>query len=312
MPAGMKYTFYTTDVFTDRIFGGNQLAVLPDARGLSLEQMQAIAAEFNYAESTFVLPPEDEGQTFRLRIFTPHHEMEFAGHPTVGSALVLAWIGKVPIEGTETEVVFSENVGPIPVRIEAEGGRAVRAELSARLPEFGPEPPPVGEIAALLGLAEADIVVGSEGQEDRPMAVSCGAPYLIVTVGSLAALERIEIDPSAWKRSFTGCWADAVYAICRETAPEEPGDFRARMFTPGIHDEDAATGSAAAALAGYLSRLTDLADGTERWVIHQGVEMGRPSRLDIALDMSGGALTAIRVAGRAVPVASGEIEVPDL
>jgi trans-2,3-dihydro-3-hydroxyanthranilate isomerase len=136
------YRFATADVFTDTPFGGNQLAVIPDARGLDTERMQAVAREFNYSETVFVFPPENSAHTRRLRIFTPAAELPFAGHPTVGTAFVLASLGEIPLEDDETDIVFEENVGPVPVRIRSREGRPVFTQLSvAKLPETGPPPP---------------------------------------------------------------------------------------------------------------------------------------------------------------------------
>ena len=156
-----RYRYLTADVFTDRIFGGNQLAAFPDARGLETSRMQDVARELNLSETVFVFPPEDRRHTRRLRIFTPGRELPFAGHPTVGTGFVLAAIGDVPLAGPLTRIVFEEGVGPVPVSIRAEGGRPVFSQLSvARLPELGPEPPPREEIAAVLSLAPGEIEIG--------------------------------------------------------------------------------------------------------------------------------------------------------
>lgn len=303
----MKYRFYTTDVFTSRIFGGNPLAVLPEAQGLNEAQMQAVASEFNLSETAFVLPPEAEGQTFRVRFFTPGHELPFAGHPTIGTALVLAWTGAIPLRGNGADVVFGEGVGPVPVHIEAKGGKAVSAQLTAaKLPEFGPETPDVAELAAMLSLEPGDIL---DNAADRPTAVSCGTPFVVVPVTGLDALGRARLDPTAWQNTLADFWAPDVYLISQTGQ----GEVRARMFAPGMNiAEDPATGAAASALAGYLARQTERRDGTESWTIHQGVEMGRPSLLNLEGEFAGGRLTAVRLSGGAVPVASGEIEVPEV
>lgn len=298
------YAFVTADVFTDRLFGGNPLAVLTDARGLDTAAMLQITREFNYSETVFVLPPQDPAHTRRVRIFTPGAELPFAGHPTVGTAFVLAAMGAVPLAGPQTRIVLEEGVGPVPVTIWAENGRPVFTQLSAaRMPQFGPPPPPVEEIAATLGLSPADLLLG----EYAPQAVSCGVPFLFVPLRSRAAVARISLDRAAWQRSLASYWAPEVFAFSFEA--EQPGsDLHARMFAPKLGiGEDPATGSAATALAGYLSARDASPRTALRWTVEQGFEMGRPSILEVEADRQGGAVTAIRVGGRSVLVSSGTL-----
>ena len=297
--------FFTADVFTDRMFGGNQLAVFPDASGLDGPVMQAIARELNLSETVFVLPPADPAHTRRLRIFTPGSELPFAGHPTIGTAFVLASIGAIPLGPSGASIVFEEGVGPVPVVIRVEGGRPGYCELTAaRLPEEGPSPPPLEEIAASVSLRPEDL----RSDELSPRGVSCGVPYLFVPLRDEDALARARVDHSAWERSIAQWWASAVFLLV-DTRGRGGVDFRARMFAPGIGIvEDPATGSAAAALAGYVP-TGGSPDGTVRWVIEQGVEMGRPSRLHVACDRSGGRVSAVRVGGSSVLVAEGRIAV---
>lgn len=307
----MRYRFYTADVFTDQVFGGNPLAVFPEAEGLGGEAMQRIAREFNISETVFVLAPDDPAHTCRLRIFTPGRELPFAGHPTIGAALVLAWAGKVPLAGPESRIVFEEGVGPVPVTITARDGRAARAEFSAaKMPEYGPEPPGRAELARLLSLAEQDLLPGPGRPDDRPRAVSCGVPFLFVPVADRDALARAALRREVWDRLLAPYWAPAVFVFTYD-AEGRGHDVRARMFSPlmGIA-EDPATGAAVTALAGYLAPLGGMREGTLRWVVEQGYEMGRPSLLEVEADLAEGAVTAIRVAGTAVPVSEGEMEVP--
>jgi trans-2,3-dihydro-3-hydroxyanthranilate isomerase len=294
----MRYRFMTCDVFTERRFGGNQLAVLPEADGLTEPQMQAIAAEFNYSETTFVLPPADPAHLARLRIFTPRAEMPFAGHPTVGTALVLAWLGRVPDGG---ELVLEELAGPVPVRIRKGGSRAAFAEFSAPAAATHGAPLAVAPLAEALGLAAADLV--SLG--GLPCVASCGAPFLLVELASRAALARANLDA----RTELPAGATGVHLFTRETG-DVAIDLRARMFAPahGV-PEDPATGSAAAALAGFLGGLPGLADGWHSWRIAQGIEMGRPSLIAARADREHGKVREVRVGGSAVPVAEGTIEV---
>ena len=302
-----EYTYYTADVFTDQVFGGNPLAVLPDARGLDPVRMQLIAREFNYSESVFVLPPDDPAHTRRLRIFTPGGELPFAGHPTVGTAFVLAATGALPLTGDLTRIVFEEGVGPVPVAIRARDGVPFYTQLSAaKMPEFGPEPPPVAEIAGVFGLKPGDFL----GGDYAPQAVSCGVPFLFAPLTSRAALARIRLDRDAWERSLAGYWAPEVYLFSFET--EHPtSDLHARMFAPrmGIA-EDPATGAAATALAGYLSRRDRSPAEQLHWVVEQGFEMGRPSILEVEAERQAGSVTAIRVGGASVLVSSGRLSIP--
>ncbi len=296
------FRYFTTDVFTNSRFGGNQLAVIPDAREIPEELLLPIAREFNYSETTFVYPPTEEGHTRRVRIFTPGGEVPFAGHPTIGTAIVLAAIGDVPVGTGETRIVLGENVGPVPVvirRVHAGGGWA---QLSAaKMPEIGPPVPSRSMLAKMLGLTTDDVMATSE----RPQAVSCGLPFLIVPLTSVKAVSRARVNVERWEETLGNAWASMiwVYAADPETAERH---YRARMFAPGISvPEDPATGSAAVTFAGYLAARARTRTGTLAWTIDQGVEMGRPSRLEIEADKADGAITALRVGGEAVLVSEG-------
>jgi trans-2,3-dihydro-3-hydroxyanthranilate isomerase len=301
--------FYTADVFTGEMFGGNQLAVFPAPRGLDARLMQAIARELNLSETVFVFPPEDPGHTRKLRIFTPGTELPFAGHPTLGAAFVLATIGEVALDGASTPIVFEEGVGPISVTIGAEGGRPTYCALTAaRLPEFGPPPPPVDEIAAVLSLRPEEI----RRDDLTPRAASCGVPFFFVPLRDEGALARARPDLSIWERSFSNWWAPHLYPFV-ETAGRKGADIRARMFAPGMGiAEDPATGAAAAALAGYLAATLPPGNGTLRWVVDQGIEMGRPSRMHVECDRDGDRVVAVRLGGSAVMVAEGSLAVPSI
>jgi trans-2,3-dihydro-3-hydroxyanthranilate isomerase len=294
--------FYTADVFTGEMFGGNQLAVFPAAGGLDARLMQAIARELNLAETVFVFPPDDPAHTRKLRIFTPGMELPFAGHPTLGTAFVLASLAEVKLDGAMTSIVLEEGVGPVSVRIRVEGGLPTYCELtSARLPEFGPAPPPLDEIAAVLSLRPDEI--RTDGFS--PRGASCGVPFLLVPVRDAVALVRARPELSVWERSFSSCWAPHLYPFV-ETAGRDGADIRARMFAPALGiAEDPATGAAAAALAGYLAAALPPGHGTLRWVVDQGIEMGRPSRLHVECDRDGERVVAVRVGGSAVMVAEG-------
>lgn len=300
----MARRYVTADVFTSVPFGGNQLAVLPDARGLTTEQMLAITREFNYAESVFVLPPE-QGGTRKLRIFTPGGEVPFAGHPTVGTAHVLATLGEVALTGDETRIVFEEGVGPVPVLIRSSGGTPTFCQLSvAKLPEVGPPPPTRQTLAEILSIEPDDIIGGMS----PPQAISCGLPFLLVPLKNRQAVARARVRLDKWEAVLERWWANMLLVFSRD--PEDAAhDVRARMFGPGVAvPEDPATGSAAAALGGYLGARDTKGDGTLKWVIEQGYEMGRPSQLHVEVDKQGGAITAIRVGGSSVLMMEGTLQ----
>ena len=306
----MRYRFVTADVFTDRIFAGNPLAVLPDARALSTEQMQRIAVEFNLSETAFVLPPNDRAHTRRLRIFTPGTELPFAGHPTIGTAVILASIGDVPLAGDETRITFEEGAGPVPVTIRARAGRVESAQLTAAMtPErMGVDLPGAGDIARALSLEESDLL----GDAFAPEAWTAGVPFLFVALRDLHALGRARVEPSAWDAVAARTGIGEIYLFTMDVDSGAGADVRARMFAPGLGvAEDPATGGAAAAFAGYLGVRTRLRDGPARWVVHQGVEMGRPSRLEVEAEKRDGNVVAARVAGAAVLVSEGTIDAGD-
>jgi trans-2,3-dihydro-3-hydroxyanthranilate isomerase len=301
--------FVTADVFTGRPFGGNPLAVFPRAEGIPVETMQAIAREFNFSETTFVLPPERSGSTRRVRIFTPRAELPFAGHPTIGTAHVLVATGVIgasagaPGSGT-IDLVFDEGVGPIPVQVTLEEGTPRFAEMTvARLPEPGPAPPDDPALAAMLSLSPDDLL----GPPFQPQAFSCGLPFLYVPLRSRQALSRSRLEVSLWRDTLRDFWAKDVFVMAWDGTPGGPV-LHARMFAPGSGiEEDPATGSAAAALSGYLAARDGSAATILQWTINQGADMGRPSLLRVIADRSGGRLTRVRVGGSSVIMTEGEL-----
>ena len=298
----MNARYLTADVFTDKRFGGNQLAVFPDASGIAPDLMPHIAREFNYSETTFVLPPADSRHTAKVRIFTPGGELQFAGHPTIGTAHVLASIGAIPLDGPETRIVLEEGVGPVPVTIRSVNGRPEFAQLSAaRLPEIGPPPPSRETLAAMLSLATADVLHGDMSSQ----AVSCGTPFLLIPLSDLAAVRRSRLKLDLWESALRGYITDKVLVFAMDAETPE-GDVRARMYAPGINVvEDPATGSAAVCLGGYLAARDPRFDGTMSWIVEQGFEMGRPSILEVEADKQNGKVTATRVGGKTVLVCEG-------
>jgi trans-2,3-dihydro-3-hydroxyanthranilate isomerase len=310
--------FVTCDVFTDTPLTGNPLAVVFGAEGLPTETLLAITREFNYSETTFVFAAEQADTTRRVRIFTPGGEVPFAGHPTLGTAHVLVATGALgPVADGVMHVVLGENVGPVPVTVQCAAGSPVRSQLTTAQ---GPEErtagvPDIPTLARILGLTPDDFVGGAHA----PAAVSCGLPFLVVPLASVDAVRRARVHRESWESHLQGQWASEpmVFAALQADADRADApvalrdvDIRARVFVPGLSvPEDPATGSANACLAGYLAARTPR-DGTLRWRVAQGIEMGRPSRLDIEADKSGGAVAAIRVAGATVIVSDGTFRLP--
>lgn len=293
-------------MFTDRPYAGNPLAVVLEADGLGTEAMQRIAGEFNLSETVFVHQATQADALVKLRIFTPARELPFAGHPTVGAACLLAEV-LLPQASDEIDFVLEENVGPVPVRVRRAPGKAPFAQLSvAKLPEYGPPPPPPGEIAAMLGLPVQEILSGPEA----PRAASCGVPFLLVPVRDMAALSRVRVDTVRCREILRDYVTRDIYVYTRE-AEDEQAQLRARMFAPELGiAEDPATGAASAALAGALAMEDVRINGTLRWIIEQGVEMGRPSLLYTEADKQDGKVTAVRVGGHAVRLAEGTLTAP--
>jgi trans-2,3-dihydro-3-hydroxyanthranilate isomerase len=303
----MSVRFVTADVFTDRTFGGNQLAVFPDAGRIDPSLMQSIAREFNFSETTFVLPAADPKHTARVRIFTPGGELPFAGHPTVGTAHVLAAIGVIRLTGESTSIVFEEGAGPVPVTIRAKRGIPVFAQLTAaKRPEIGPAPPSRTDLARMLSLDPAAV----RGEAFSPEVVSCGIPFLLVPLVDRAAVAAARIKLDVFEQVLGGSLTSEVFVFAE--GGERPGsNIRARMFAPRIGvPEDPATGSAAVALAAYLAARVPQRDGTFRWVVEQGFEMGRPSILEAEADKVGGLVVATRVGGSTVIVTEGTMSLP--
>jgi len=298
----MRRKFFTLDVFTRRRYAGNPLAVVLDSDGLDGAAMQGIAREFNLSETVFVLPPVDKTHRAKLRIFTPAAELPFAGHPTVGSAVLLNRLDGV---AGSREIVLEEGIGPVRCMVEAldhDSGRA-RFEL-ARLPEEAGAAGSATAIAAALGLAEKDIGFDAF----KPARWSAGVLFTFVPLAGLDAMRRCRANTAVWTEAFEEGHGTGAFLYCGETV--EPGHgFHARMFAPrsGI-PEDPATGSGVAALAGVIARYDRLADGTHEFVVEQGYEMGRPSLIRLAMTITGGKLTAGAIAGEAVVVSEGTIE----
>lgn len=295
-----RFPYVTVDVFTDTRFGGNPLAVFTDARGLADGEMQQLAAEMNYSETTFVLPPADPAHTARVRIFNRTQEMPFAGHPNVGTGCVLASMNR----DRSGLLRFEEIAGRVEVRVERDGtGRLVGAHIAAPQPLSVGEDLPAEAIAACAGLAVADLVL----TRHPPRMASVGLPFCIVQVRP-EALARATPDLAAFQAlaQRTGMHDRLSLHLHCYAEGDAPGRLRTRMFAPISGTwEDPATGSANAALAAFLLSLSD--EPSVRFEISQGVEMGRPSLLHAAAARGPDGIRAT-VGGGCVWVCRGEVE----
>ncbi|MGV3523843.1 MAG: PhzF family phenazine biosynthesis protein [Candidatus Sericytochromatia bacterium] len=281
-----RYRFWMVDVFTHQRFGGNPLAVLTAAEGLTDTEMQQIAREFNFSETTFVLPPTDPSHQARFRIFTPARELPFAGHPTLGTAWVLQQ------EGAKTDMILEVAAGQIPI-----------SQTADQLCFEAPQAPhclelaiPPAKLAALLNLHVTQLAGAA-------VSASCGTPYVLVPLCDHAALAQARYRPD---EALLARWP-GLAEVYLYTPPDAQGQMAARLFAPGAGiDEDPATGSAAAALAGWLLHPSAPADAQGKWCIQQGHLMGRPSQIEASARRQQGR-TRVWIRGQVVPVAQGEL-----
>ncbi|HEX6746660.1 MAG TPA: PhzF family phenazine biosynthesis protein [Longimicrobium sp.] len=298
----MAHRFVIADVFTDRAFGGNQLAVIPDARGISDRAMQTLAREFNFSETTFVLPPRASGHAYQLRIFTPATELAFAGHPTVGTAAVLARLGRIETQDGAASIVCELGVGPVSVDVRLDGERTfARLSLEATI-EMPPTHPSPADAAAALSLP-ADAV-------REAWFATVGTAFAFVHVADREAVDAAVIDRAAWSRHFERAFSSAIFFFAGDLSAGSR--LYARMVAPGFGvEEDAATGSAAATLAGCLADRLPERDGVFAWTINQGVKMGRPSLIEAAAEKRDGRAVRVMAGGGTVVVAEGNISLPE-
>jgi trans-2,3-dihydro-3-hydroxyanthranilate isomerase len=273
--ARVRHRFLIADVFTDRPFAGNQLAVFPRAEAIPEAAMQPIAREFNFAETTFVLPPRDSRNAARVRIFTPRAELPFAGHPTIGTAAVLIHRGL-----KEKAFVLEEGIGPVPIEVAASGAVYLMSEKPVEIPAAKPSLP--------------DTVF------EEAWFASAGVPFCFLRLKDKAAVDR-----AAWLPQLAQAWSPNLYVFSGEK------ELYVRMFAPKLGiEEDPATGSGAVALAGVLAARDSQPDGNFAWQIEQGVKMGRPSRIEASAEKRGGRVVRIRIGGATCVVAEGEMEIP--
>lgn len=294
----MRYDFMILDVFTEKAFGGNQLAVLTDARGISPEAMQMIAREFDFPETTFVLPASDPSFARRVRIFTPGGELPFAGHPTVGTACALSMIGHTQIG----EAVLEEGVGPVTVvTTKVSGAYSARLRLD-RGPDSVAVVPPNEHLAAALSLHIDDI--------RQAFCAGMGPKFTFVQVKSRDAVDRAQLDHQQWRRFIADTWGAQLFIFAGELS--DGSELYARMFAPAMGiAEDPATGAAAAAIVGAAAAASGQRNGAFRLDIVQGIAMGRPSFISASAQLRDGAIEAVEVGGSCVVMAEGKIEVPD-
>ncbi len=296
----MKYRYYICDVFTETRFGGNQLAVLPEAEGLSAKQMQQIAREFNFSETSFVFPAK-AGHTRHVRIFTPAREIPFAGHPNVGTAFVLASIGELGAIRSSATVTFEEEAGLVSIAITDTGGKIASCELTAPQSLSLGKTLPVEVVATAISVDPKEIVTTTHGAQ----IASVGLPFIMVELKDRSVLERARSSISGFEAiAGQGVMPDVYFY----THASDGFDIRARMFAPlsGV-PEDPATGSANCALAGLLAHFNTQVSGNFSWRIAQGVEMGRPSTLIARADKKDGVVQTTRIGGACVMVSEGAI-----
>ena len=299
----MILAFRTCDVFTDMRYSGNPLAIVMGADGLPDAAMQRIAGEFNLSETIFVLTPDDPANTARVRIFTPVQEIPFAGHPTIGCAIMLAE-DAAPNGDFETVVTLEEQAGPVPVTVRRTGDGVTAILTAPVIPAVLPTTLSAQAAAAALGLSPDEIGFGTH----RPGAAEGGPRFAFVPVATLDALARAAPTGADFMTFAAQSDSDGLYVY---TTGANGAAYQARMFAPhsGI-PEDPATGAATALLAAHLDACGVLEDGTTDLLLHQGVDMGRPARLSLGIDRQGGALTAVRVGGGAVRVSEGTLAPP--
>ncbi len=301
----MQFDYYTLDVFTDKRFGGNPLAVVTNAQSLSTEQMQTIAREFNYSETTFILPPENSSNTANVRIFTPDQELGFAGHPNIGTAWVLA----DPAFGKRSPMVFEELAGLVQVDVSFTDAKPDYAELTTpQTVMYGSELSSAEHkqlLSEALSIAPGDLCTDNH----YPRNASTGLEFHCVELNSLSALSRVSINQQKWQQYTKHSKCFAIHLYTRATERRDI-DICCRMFaTLGNIREDPATGSANCALAGLLAHLDANHTGEYTYRIAQGVEMGRPSKLIARVKKTAGAITQIKIGGTAVPVMQGTLTV---
>ena len=296
----MKYEFHIVDVFSSTPFGGNQLAVLPDATGISAEGMQQIAREFNFGETTFVLPKSGPSNAYRVRIFTPRRELDFAGHPSVGTACALV-MKQNPRPGDPVRLILEENVGPVTVDVaQRNGGFHGTLTLSGKIEAPAGAPSPAA-LASVLSIEPAEV--------NEVFFAGVGVPFCFARLRSNEAVDRAVINRAAWTATLSQAWSPHVFFFAGDL--RDGGKLYARMWAPALGvEEDPATGSACAALVGAMASKPEFGGTAYGLSILQGVSMGRRSEIEAQARKNAGVVTSVSVGGATTYIASGEIEVP--
>jgi len=305
----MNYNYYIADVFTRQIFNGAQIAVFPNADGLSNEYMRLLARELNLTETVFVFHPDSESTMRRMRIFSPLGEIDFAGHPIIATAYVLGSCGDINLTESITPVVFEQNVGPIEVNISANQGNPVFVQFSRKVSSIVDRFAPTDEeLASFLSIQQSAL----DHKKYSPRLVSCGFPYLIVPVWGYEAVRNARFNYSAWNQSTAPQTAAQEILLFAPKTPFVDSDFNARLFGPriGIH-EDPPIGSAMPAFASYLCSFEHTRKGTHTFAVDRGDAQSRRSVLSLEMDHKGLEQFALRVGGEAVMFAQGCITLPD-
>lgn len=296
----MKYPFHIVDVFSSTPFGGNQLAILPDATGISAEGMQKIAREFNFGETTFVLPKNDTANTYRVRIFTPRAELDFAGHPTIGTACALVMKQRVRT-ADPTRLILEENIGPVTVDVAQQGGGYHgRLTLAGKIdaPTGAPAP---ADLAAVLSIDPAEVC--------QAFFAGIGLPFCFAQLKSNEAVDRAAVNRAAWTATLSRAWSSNLFLFAGDL--RDGGSLYARMFAPALGvEEDSATGSACAALVGAMASNPECGGTSYGLSIQQGVSMGRRSNIEAEARKRDDVVTSVSVGGATTYIASGEMDVP--
>ncbi len=293
--------YHLLDVFTNERFGGNQLAVFTNGRGISGDLMQRIAKELNLSETTFVLPPEDPANDWKVRIFTPARELPMAGHPTVGTSYVLAREHMVSVTPAQPMIRLEEGVGVIPVEFQFVDGQPSLIWMQQLQPTFSPEFTDRQLAADLLSLPVSDLA-------DSPVQeISCGVPFLFIPLASLKAIQSLKFRTDIWERALQQY--GEVFVFTRETI-YPTSTVHSRMFAPSMGiAEDPATGAASGPLGCYLVQYGWVSGSPARIVSEQGFEMGRPSFIHIEIEQTAGAISRVRIGGESVYIGEGSLEI---
>ena len=305
----MKYQYFIADVFTDRIFNGAQIAVVPKAEGLNAEKMALIARELNLSETVFLFRKNQTGQTqWRMRIFSPLAEVNFAGHPIIAAAYVLAFSGELPLQQDNSAIQFEQNVGCIDVNISSHDGLPVEVQfsrtVSSIIDRFAPSDE---ELCAFLGLQVSEL----DHKKYAPRLVSCGYPYLVVPVWNYESVRKARFNYAAWAQSVAPQTAAQEILLFAPKGSGPEADFNARLFGPniGVH-EDPPVGSAMPAFCSYLCSFEHTQKGTHAFAVERGEPVGRRSLIQLEMDHKGLEHLTIRVGGQAVLFAEGHINLP--